>query len=48
MDRNLYKLTKLFDEVIVILMLGRHQTATAKKVEGFRNFFAEYLKNGFN
>ena len=39
MGRNLYKLTKTFDDVIVILILWRHQNATAEKVEGFRGFW---------
>ena len=38
MGRNLYKLIKNVDDVIVMLILGRHQNATAKKVEGFRGF----------
>ena len=40
-----YKLTKIFDGIIVMVILWRHQYAAAKKVEGFRGF-AEYLKNG--
>ena len=34
MGRNLYKFTKKFDDVIVMLILGCHQNATAEKVEG--------------
>ena len=44
MGRNLYKLTETFDDVIVMLILSRHQNALAKKV-GFRGFLL-YLKNG--
>ena len=29
-----------------MLILGRHQNATAKKFEGFSRVFAEYLKDG--
>ena len=31
MGGNLYKLTKIFEDVIVMLILRRHQYATAKK-----------------
>ena len=34
MGRNLYKLTEIFDDVIVMLILSHHQNATATK--GFR------------
>ena len=44
MARSLYKLTN--EDVIVMLILLRHQNATAKKVERFLRVFAEYLKNG--
>ena len=44
MGRNLYKLTKIFDDVIVILILWRHQNATAEKVEGFRGFWLNISK----
>ena len=44
MGRNLYKLTKMFDGVVVMLILRRHQNATAEKVEDFRGFLN--LKNG--
>ena len=32
MDRDLYKLTKMFDDVIVMLILRRHQNETAEKI----------------
>ena len=35
MGRIRYKLTKKFDDVIVMLILWRHQNATAEKIEGF-------------
>ena len=38
MGRNLYKLTKIFDDVIVMLILLRHQNATIEKIVGFRGF----------
>ena len=38
MDRNLYKLTKMFDDLIVMLILGRYQNTKAEKVEGVRGF----------
>ena len=38
--RNLYKLTKLFDDVISCC----HQNATAIKVEGFRGFLLNISK----
>ena len=44
MGRNLYKLTKSFDDAIVMLILWRHQNATAKKVEGFRGFWLNISK----
>ena len=44
MCRNLYKLSKSFDDVIVILILGRHQNVTAKKVEGSRVFLLNISK----
>ena len=44
MGRNLYKLTKIFDDVIVMLILLRHQNATAEKVEGFRVFLLNISK----
>ena len=33
MGRNRYKLTKIFDDVIVMLILLRHQNATPEKIE---------------
>ena len=44
MGRNLYKLTKLFDDVIVMLILLCHQNATAKKVEGFQGLLLNISK----
>ena len=38
MGRNLYKLTKRFDEFIAMLILGRHQNATAEKIASFLGF----------
>ena len=32
MDRNLYKLTKILDDIIVMLILQCHQNVTAKTV----------------
>ena len=43
MGRNLYKLRKKFDDVIVMLILWRRQNATAEKIKGFRGDLAEYL-----
>ena len=39
MGRNLYKLTKIFDDVIFMLILWRHQNATAEKIDSFRGFW---------
>ena len=44
MGRNLYKLTKSFDDVIVMLILSRHQKVTAEKVESFRGFWLNISK----
>ena len=44
MGRNLYKLTKFFDYVIVTLNLGRHQNATAVNIELFREFWPNISK----
>ena len=44
MGENLYKLTKGFDDVIIMLILWRHQNATAEKVEGFRGFLLNISK----
>ena len=38
MGRNLYKFTKTFDDVIVVLILLRHQNATAEKLDSFLGF----------
>ena len=38
MGRNLYKLTKNFDDIIAMLILWRHQNATAEKIDSFRGF----------
>ena len=38
MGRNLYKLAKIFDDVIVTLILWRNQNVTAEKIEDFRGF----------
>ena len=46
MDKDLYKLTKIFDVVIVMLILSRHQNETAEKNSRFSSVFAEYFKNG--
>ena len=45
MGRDLYKLTKIFNDVIVMLFYDVIKMRQLKKV-GFRLFFAEYLKNG--
>ena len=39
MDRNLHKLTKIFDDVVVMLILWRHQNETAEKTANFRGFW---------
>ena len=44
MRGNLYKLTKIFNDVIVMLILLRHQNAAAKKLEGFRGFLMNISK----
>ena len=46
MGRSLYKLTKNFDDVIVMLILWRYQNETAEKNSRFSRVLAEYLKNG--
>ena len=43
MGRNLYKLIKILDDVIVMLILGRHQNATAEKI-GFRGLWLNNSK----
>ena len=45
MGRNLYKLTKIFDDVIVISILCCHQIETAERNSRFSRVLAEYLKN---
>ena len=44
MGRNRYKLTKIFDDVIVMFILWRHQYATAEEVEGFWEFWLNISK----
>ena len=44
MGRNLLKLTKSFDDTVVMLILSRHQNATDKNVEGFRGFLLNTSK----
>ena len=44
MGRNLYKLTKTFDDVIVMLILLPHRIATAEKIDGFRGFWLNISK----
>ena len=39
MNRNLYKLTKSFDDVIVTLILWRHRNETAEKTVDFQGFW---------
>ena len=46
MDRDLYKLTKIFGDIIVVLILWRHQNETAEKNSRFFSVLAKYLKNG--
>ena len=44
MGGNLYKLAKIFDYVIVIVILRRHHLTRAKKLEGFRGFLVNISK----
>ena len=44
MGRNLYKLTKICDDVIVMLILFYHQNATAEKIADFRAFWPNISK----
>ena len=44
MGRNLYKLTQMFDNVIVILILCRHQNETTEKIADFRWFWLNISK----
>ena len=39
MGRNLYKLTRIFYDFMVKLILRRHQNETAEKIAGFRGFW---------
>ena len=45
MGRSLYKLTNIFDDVIIMLILWRHQNETAENSR-FSRVLAEYLKDG--
>ena len=42
--RNLYKLTTIFDDVIIMLILSRHQYETAEKIADFRGFWLNISK----
>ena len=44
MGRDLYKLTKIFDDVIVMLILLRHQNETAEKTANFLAFWLNISK----
>ena len=44
MGRNLHKLRKVFDDVIGMLILLRHQNSTAEKIEDFRRFWLNISK----
>ena len=44
MGRGLYKLTKIFDDVIVMLILRRHQNETAKTIADFLAFWLNISK----
>ena len=44
MSRHLHKLTKVFDDITMILILWRHQNATAEKIEGFQGFLLNTSK----
>ena len=44
MGRDLYQLTKIFDGVIVMLILRRHQNETAEKIADFRAFWLNISK----
>ena len=39
MGRNLFKLTKIFDDIILMLILRRHKNETPEKIEHFRRFW---------
>ena len=44
MGRNLYTLTKIFDDVIVMLILLRHLNETAEKIADFPGFWLNISK----
>ena len=44
MGRDLHKLTKVFDDVIVMLILLRHQNETVEKIADFRVFWPNISK----
>ena len=44
MGKNIYKLTKNFDDVMVVSILWRHYQCDVKKVEGFRGFLLNISK----
>ena len=44
MGRNLYKLTKMFDDVIVMLILRRDENATTEKIADFPAFWLNISK----
>ena len=39
MGTNLYKLTKMFDDINIMLILGCHQNKTAEKTADFLGFW---------
>ena len=44
MGRDIYKFTKNVDDVIVMLILWRHQNETAEKIADFRAFWLNISK----
>ena len=44
MGRNICKLTKIYDDIIVMLILRRHQNATTEEVEGLPRFWLNISK----
>ena len=44
MGRDLYKLIKNFDDVIVMLISSRHQNETAEKISAFGAFWLNISK----
>ena len=44
MGRDLYKVIKIFDDVIVVLILWRHQNETADKIADFLAFWLNISK----